>query len=68
MTDIVTPQMSGKELAERLTRSRPRLRVLFLSGYTGNMIVHHGVLDTGTDFLRKPFRTNAKVREILDRP
>jgi DNA-binding response OmpR family regulator len=67
----IPPQMSGKELAEKLTHSWPRLRVLFLSGYTANVIVHHGVLDSGIDFLQKPFRVNellAKIRGILDRP
>jgi PAS domain S-box-containing protein len=71
VTDVVMPQMSGKELADKLTHSWPRLRVLFLSGYTANVIVHHGVLDSGIDFLQKPFRVNellAKIREILDRP
>ena len=70
LTDVVMSGASGPQLARQLTVMRPSLRVLFMSGYTDNAIVHHGVLQEGTDFLPKPFTADSlafKVREVLDR-
>jgi PAS domain S-box-containing protein len=70
LTDVVMPQMGGKELADQLKIFRPDVKVLYTSGYTDDAIVHHGVLEPGTHFLQKPFSPKTlshKVREVLDR-
>jgi len=69
ITDVIMPGISGGELAERLTALRPEMRVIFVSGYTGDTIAHHGVLEPGVHFLQKPFTLDGlarKVREVLD--
>ncbi|NPU86265.1 MAG: PAS domain S-box protein [Syntrophaceae bacterium] len=68
MTDVVMPGMNGRELAERLIGIKPELKVLFTSGYTENVIVHHGILDSNLNFIGKPYSLQAlarKMREVL---
>lgn len=69
LTDIVMPGMSGQDLAALVTRLRPRLKVLYMSGHTDHAILEHGVFDSGIAFLRKPFTPEillSKIREVLD--
>jgi PAS domain S-box-containing protein len=71
MTDVVLPGLNGREVARRLEAVRRGIRVLYLSGYTDDAIVHHGVLEQGVAFLQKPFSPavlGRKVREVLDSP
>lgn len=70
VTDVVMPQMSGRELAEQLKTFQPQLKVLFMSGYTDDAIVRHGLLTAEVEYLSKPFSLNvlaSKVREVLDK-
>jgi PAS domain S-box-containing protein len=69
VTDMVMPQMSGRELTAQLSPERPDMKILYMSGYTEEAILRHGVLDPGTAFLEKPFTPDSlarKVRELLD--
>jgi len=69
MTDVVMPEMNGRQLAEQFTRLRPQAKVLFVSGYATDAVVRHGVLAAGAAFLQKPFSPDTlarKVRKVLD--
>ena len=70
LTDIVMPGAGGPELTRQLIEQRPALRVIYMSGYTEDAIVQHGVIKSGIAFLNKPFTSEAlgdKIREVLER-
>ncbi len=70
LTDVVMPGMSGRKLVDRLKVIHPEIKVLYMSGYTDNAILHHGILEPGTNFIQKPFTIDGlarKVREALDK-
>jgi CheY-like chemotaxis protein len=70
LTDVVMPQMSGRQLKDQLERACENFKVLYMSGYTDNAIVHHGVLERGVNYIQKPFTLDGlarKVREVLDK-
>jgi CheY-like chemotaxis protein len=66
VTDIVMPKMSGRELAETVQAMRREIKVLYMSGYSDEVISHHGVLEGGTAFLQKPFRPDEFVQKVHD--
>jgi len=70
LTDVVMPGMSGRKLVDRLKVIHPEMKILYMSGYTDNAILHHGILEPGTNFIQKPFTVESlprKVREVLDK-
>lgn len=70
ITDVVMPEMNGRDMAEKLVSIVPNIKCLFMSGYTADVIAQHSVLDEGVYFIQKPFSLKdltAKVREILDK-
>ncbi len=71
LSDVILPGLNGRAFAEKLQKERSEAKVLFVSGYTEDIILHHGTLEAGTSFLTKPFTQETlgrKIREVLDRP
>ncbi|HQH26002.1 MAG TPA: ATP-binding protein, partial [Oligoflexia bacterium] len=71
LTDVVMPEMNGKELFAEISKTRPELKVLYMSGYSGDILAQHGVLDPGVQFVKKPFKISdlaVKIRKVLERP
>jgi len=71
LTDVVMPGSSGRDLARELAKSRPGTKVLFISGYTGEAMIQHGLTEPGLNYLQKPYTPSvlaAKVREVLSKP
>jgi two-component system sensor histidine kinase EvgS len=70
ITDVILPELNGRQLSEKIRTTNPKVKTLFMSGYTANVIAHRGILDEDVDFIQKPFSVKefaAKVRLILDR-
>ncbi len=68
LTDVIMPEMNGSDLYEKMAAIQPDIKVLYMSGYADNVIVHHGTLDEGVNFLQKPFSVQnltQKVRQVL---
>lgn len=71
LTDVVMPAMNGKRLSEIVRPIQENIRVVYMSGYTDDAIVHHGVLDPGTNFIEKPFTAEtltSTIQEVLQQP
>ena len=68
LTDVIMPDINGRELYQKVTTFQPEIKVLYMSGYTDNIILPHGVLDEGINFLQKPFTIHtltSKVKQVL---
>ena len=71
LSDVIMPGMNGPDMSRRLTLSRPQMRLLFMSGYTDEAILHHGVFDSAVNFIGKPFsveQLSTAIRRVLDEP
>ncbi len=66
LTDVVMPQMGGRELADRLAEAHPETKIIFMSGYSDDAIAHHGVLQPGTAFIKKPFTSDTLTQRIRE--
>ncbi len=66
MTDVIMPEMNGRDLAKNILTLHPTIRRLFMSGYTANVIAHHDVLDSGVHFLQKPFTRKELEQKLLE--
>ena len=64
LTDVIMPEMNGQELAHAIQNERPDIQVIFMSGYTDDVIAHHGVLEAGVNFIQKPI-TPSKLAQVL---